>query len=337
MRYPFHSIDLSITNQCNAKCIYCPTPRNKQVKRHITIAEINKLIDDLTDRAFVETYGRLGTIEIGGLFEPLLHDQVLDILRIFKYRYVTNDLVFYTNGLLLGEDISQQLLEEDLITQFYISVDGVDDREHRAAKGVSFNKVQPNLMKFIEIRDNLNSKCKIVISALPYARYVNAIQRYLGRNPLNVPVIDTTLIDHTDEIIGTWRKRLRDSDEVQSSFDCYSFRGEYKIEDDPFPIPEEKLYCPWINYVVHAINITSNGDWMICFNDFLKENVLGNIFQHSLYDIATTRRDKFVKALIDNDISNLPSRCRHKKYCQYIVHLIHHYPPPFTVIKSSSD
>ena len=244
------------------------------------------------------------------------------ILRIFKSRYVTEDVVFYTNGLLLGENISQQLLKQNLISQLCISVDGVDDREHRAAKGVSFNKVQSNLMKFIEIRNNQHSKCKIIINALPYARYVNTIQRCLDRNPLNVPVIDTTLIDRTDEIIDTWRHRLRDSDEVQSADTFIQFRGEYKMEYDPFPIPEEKLYCPWINYVVHAINITSDGDWIICCNDFFKENVLGNIFQHSLYDIATTRRDKFVKALIDNDISNLPSRCHHKKYCQYITDLI---------------
>ena len=55
-------LDLSITNRCNATCVYCPTPRIDAPKRLLGLDEVARLIDDLSAPEFQAEFGRLSTI-----------------------------------------------------------------------------------------------------------------------------------------------------------------------------------------------------------------------------------------------------------------------------------
>ena len=311
-------LDLSITNQCNATCVYCPTPRIKVAKRFITLDEVGKLIDDLREPRFEATFGELSTLEVGGLSEPLLHPRAIDILREFQRRYPTPYVALYTNGALLTEETTSAILAEGLITQLVVSVDGMDDREHRASKGLDYSLVERNINCFLETRDRRRSKCCVTLQVLPYAKYVGLVRMHLGRNPLNVTEVDSGLADRTAEIIQRWQSRVSACDDVVDATRHFQLRGEYRSEADTFAVPEAELNCPWFDYVAHSINVTSNGDVVMCCNDFEKEHVLGNYLRSSLYDVAADARRAFLQNLARNDIEKVPSRCRRKKYCQWL-------------------
>ncbi len=310
-------LDLSITNRCNATCVYCPTPRIDAEKRLLGLDEVGKLLDDLGSPAFQNDFGKLSTVEIGGLTEPLLHRRAIDILREFKRRYPTPFMMLYTNAVLLTPEHISALLKEKLITSLIVSIDGLDQREHFAAKGVPYATVEKNIDRFIRMRDELSSSCRIVIHVLPYARYRALVRKQLGREPLLAPRHDGELRDTTDEIIAKWKPRLAGTDKICDAAD-FQLRGEYRLASDSFPVPEEQLDCPWPDYVAHSLSVTSNGDVLICCNDFQKENVLGNYLTSNLHDIAVGPRRRFIERLIRNERDELPSRCRNRKYCQLL-------------------
>ena len=316
-RIGVHSMDLSITNTCNAACVYCPSPRIRNKEQFMSPEDIEKIINDLLAPEFIKNFGRLKTIEIGGLSEPLLNPELIIILQKIRDKYPA-ELVLYTNGLLLDEELSLKLLQDELIDTVVISIDGIGQKDHFASKKIDYGTVENNLLDFIALRDNYKSKCRIVIQVMSYKKYCSVIRDILGRNPINAPVTDKTIEDNTELIIKKWQKHLSYDDKIWDAADTFQLRGEYKKERDNYPVEEEYLRCPWLNYVIHAINITSNGDWIICCNDFFKEGVLGNIHNNSLYDIAATDRKDFVRALINNNSANLPLRCKLKKYCQYL-------------------
>lgn len=309
-------LDLSITNKCNATCVYCPTPRIESPKRLIELHEVAKLIDDLSAPEFRSEFGRLSTIEIGGLTEPLMHRRAVDILREFKKRYPTPFVILYTNAVLLTPEHASTLLSEGLITSLVVSIDGLDQREHFAAKGVPYATVEKNLRHFIRTRDELGSACRVVIQVLPYARYRDLVRERLGRDPLITPPTHGELPDHTDEILARWKPLLSEHDEIRDGAETFQLRGEYRLDSDRFSLPEDSLQCPWPDYVANSLSVTSNGDVLICCNDFDRESVLGNFLTTSLYDIAAGPRRRFIEQLTRDDREDLPARCRHRMYCQ---------------------
>jgi len=315
-RHKILGLDLSITSRCNAACVYCPTPRSRPAKRLLGLDEVGKLIDDLRSPAFRAEFGVLSTIEIGGLTEPLLHRRAIEILREFKERYPTPYVMLYTNAVLLTPQLSSALLREELITSLFVSIDGMSQREHFAAKGVPYATVERNVEGFLRVRDELASPCRLVIHVLPYARYRALVRERLNRDPLLSVPDAAGLGDNTEQIISSWSARLGETDEVRDAADRFQLRGEYRLASATFAVPEERLRCPWPDYVAGSLSVSSNGDVLICCNDFLKENVLGNYLATSLYEIAIGPRRRFIEKLIRNDLHELPSRCRQRKYCQ---------------------
>ncbi len=103
---------------------------------------------------------------------------------------------------------------------------------------------------------------------------------------------------------------------MRDGADTFQLRGEYRLESDTLSLAEESLNCPWPDYVAHSLSITSNGDVLICCNDFERESVLGNFLTTSLYDIAAGPRRRFIEKLTRDDREDLPPRCRHRLYCQ---------------------
>jgi hypothetical protein len=315
-RVRFRSIDFSLTNWCNATCIYCATPRLNRAREVMSRQHVHKILLDLADPAFTDLYGTLVSVEIGGTTEPLLNPEILDILRDIKKLYPTKEVTLYTNGVLLQPALGAALLAENLITSLVVSIDGLTAAEHTACKGVSYAGVERNVREFMATRARLSGACSMQLNVMTYRRYCSNVQAALGRNPLAVATVAPSLEDSTEAILAKWRPMLRESDVITPA--VFQLRGEYKQEGDSYPVPEEELPCPWIGYVIHSINIASNGDWFICCNDFFRESVLGNVLSERLPDVAARARDPFIEALIRNDRSVLPARCRFRKYCQFL-------------------
>ena len=89
----FKKIYIEITNVCNLKCKFCPETNRK--KEHMTLGNFEEVIKK------IRGYTNLVCLHVKG--EPLLHNQLEDILKILeKYNLKAN---ITTNGTLIKEKI----------------------------------------------------------------------------------------------------------------------------------------------------------------------------------------------------------------------------------------
>jgi len=314
---PLRSLDLTVTSRCNASCVYCATPRVRRPERAMSLAELDRLLEQLTSTDVLDRYGRLESVEWGGLAEPLLHPDLRTLLRRFATAYPTPKRTLYTNAVLLTESVATTLLEEELVTQLVVSIDGTTDAAHRAAKGIGLWRVRDNLIGFIRLCDALGSACSVTVQTTSARRYRAAVERTLGREPLTTAGPASEVAEgEPATVLAGWSSILGPGDVVEDVWSSFQLRGEYRRDGDRFPVPDERLDCPWPDYVVHSVNVVENGDWIVCCNDFFREAVLGNVFEQSVAEIAATTRRAFVRALLADDRTLLPGRCRERKYCQ---------------------
>jgi len=101
------------------------------------MATYQRLIDDLAD------FSTLETIALWGFGEPLLHPEIVDMVRLAHRRGIKTEIV--TNGLLLTRELSEELVAAGLCT-LVVSVDGTSpDSFADARSGADFRKLLENM------------------------------------------------------------------------------------------------------------------------------------------------------------------------------------------------
>jgi len=136
-------VQVEVTTHCNGACIYCPRTLTKDrwVSRNMPLELFSELTPFL---------GRTDLVYLQGWGEPLLHDDLFEMIRICKNR--GKRVGFTTNGMLLTEDTLQALvdLEVDVIG---ISLAGTTPSTHnQIRKGTDFDKIISSLVRLREIK-----------------------------------------------------------------------------------------------------------------------------------------------------------------------------------------
>lgn len=151
--FPIH-LDIEITNFCNLACTMCS--RTVQIKegtfgklQHIDMDLFKKMIDEGANN-------KVSSVKFNYLGEPLMHPQIVEMVRYCKDKGII-DVIFNSNGVLLTDKISQNLLEAGL-DGLFISFDSINKQQFEAIRvGAKFEKIIANVRKFHEIR-NSNEK-----------------------------------------------------------------------------------------------------------------------------------------------------------------------------------
>jgi MoaA/NifB/PqqE/SkfB family radical SAM enzyme len=155
---PFIAFQIEPTSRCQLKCIMCPR----------TVFSEEWENGDMP----LSTYKRLSTyfdhvkdIHLQGWGEPLLHQNIFDMVKIAKAKNCNVSLT--TNGILLTSDISESLIKEgvDIVA---ISIAGTSNKTHdKIRTGSSFDNLFNNIKTFNNLKRKMRSKTpKLVISFL---------------------------------------------------------------------------------------------------------------------------------------------------------------------------
>ena len=110
---------LSVTNKCNLNCSYCKRTDNIE-SEIITFHEIEKIVD---------LFSRLGIKKIrltGG--EPLIREDILDIISLCKNKYGVKELALTTNGILLTDKAKE--LKNAGLDRVNISMDSLEPAKY---------------------------------------------------------------------------------------------------------------------------------------------------------------------------------------------------------------
>jgi len=166
MEFP-ELIGLEIASSCNLSCIHCP-PHLKEFKdkvRKFGIMDMelfHKLMDEIDN--FDER--RIALHKDG---EPLIHPKIEEILQRVKKNH-DHTIYLTTNAHYLTEKIGISLLENKIdILNFSL---GASSKEfYEKVRGKGFEKIMNNIHAFLEWRDKVDWKPKVIIQIIDLPEY----------------------------------------------------------------------------------------------------------------------------------------------------------------------
>lgn len=138
--YPIN-IDIEPTINCNINCEFCQSSSLKRNKHSISLFEFKKIVNSIPNTI---------KINIQGMGEPLLNKELYSMISYAKKK--KNYVLITTNGTLLSEKTSKELIASGL-DRLIISFDSAKKESYeKVRKGANFDKVVNNISNFMKIR-----------------------------------------------------------------------------------------------------------------------------------------------------------------------------------------
>jgi len=280
------------TNLCNLKCAFCPTSDRKlleKVKRQNGIMSL-ELFKQVVDgaRNFPEKIKEVCLFKDG---EPLLNNQLCEMIAYLKQANICNTIKIFTNGLLLTPELNQRLIDSgaDFIR---ISVEGVN-----AKKYSSLCDGQIDYAKFLSnIKDLFlrRGTCKVVAKIIDINLSDAEKQKFYDDFS---PITDICAV----EDVHGWT--FSDQKDFSMGIKKNTFDGI---------VVKNKQVCP---YPFYSIAVNCRGIVTIGCCDWALQTTIGDIHQESIYDIWNGKR------LYDFRMMHLEHRKHENPACRVCSHM----------------
>jgi radical SAM protein with 4Fe4S-binding SPASM domain len=255
-------IFLDPSDMCNFRCKFCPTGDNKlmkKVKRPSGIMDFDlykKIIDDLD-----ELEKPIKVLRLYKDGEPLLNPKFPDMIRYAKERCCALQIDTTTNASLLGPKINLELISAGL-DRINISINGLSDQSYQefTRHKIQFNKLVENIRHFYEHRGNCQVSIKIVgdnHSAADQKRFFDIFGN----------IADRIFIEHVAPCWPTFEMT-----DVSPNTSVGIYGQEIR----------EVEICP---YIFYSLSINSDGSVSLCFLDWARQLIVGNLNSQSFKDI----------------------------------------------------
>jgi MoaA/NifB/PqqE/SkfB family radical SAM enzyme len=275
-RMPFAAkpkfIQLETVTKCNAKCPFCPQNEIVRDPARMPAETWRKIVDDT--RGWGITYRPFLTNE------PFVDNRMPEIVRYIKDNDSTARVEFNTNGELMTEKLSGELLAAGVdIMRF--SIDGFSRETYEPSRiGINFDKVIERTRRFLELWDEGGYRDKVftelrMIEVPENKHEVEAYRDYWG------PRCSEVLITNMYQWPWTGQK------------------------------PEDVVLKPCLK-ILDEMFFYTNCNATICCWDVHERAVVGNVIQQSVADIWESYAAQCMRATLDDgrrDLLNLCSRC----------------------------
>ena len=248
---------------CNFQCDFCPTGDRELMKRtsgrgygNMSWEKYVKIIDSLADFP-----NRVKVIRLYKDGEPLLNPRFADMVKYAKESGYCDRVDTTTNASLLTPEKSDAIIAAGL-DRINISIEGVDDETYRSFShyNLKYSDIVENVRYFYEHKTNTEMIVKI-----------------------NGDVISEEQKNQFLEDFGD----ITDGIFIESIMDCWpTFELEKVVINDERGIYGQEIrevqVCP---YVFYSIAVNSNGTVSLCFLDWHRKLVIGDIERDSLKDL----------------------------------------------------
>lgn len=238
-------VDLELSSLCNLKCPMCYTITDEFKKKVNTQLMEYELFTKIID----EIAGKVPAVRLSLRGEATLHPQFISCISYCKSRGI-GEVSFLTNGSKLTRDYFIQVMDAgaDWIT---ISVDGLQEQYESIRNPLKFNDI------FQKIKE---------------------IQKAKKERNAQKPVI---------KVQGIWPSIRDDADAYYHTFapyvDLVAFNPliDYLDKDEDI-VYEPDFSCPQL---YQRLVIGSDGRVLLCSNDEDGMQILGDVHDHSVYEI----------------------------------------------------
>ena len=262
------SIDIEITNRCNAKCGFCPRDRTP----HQGLIEVDTFAKAL-DRAIEyrgvskDLLGKDIGISLCGLGEPLLHPRAAEFVAQVKQADFA--VTISTNGSLLDERRGNALLEAGL-DEVYINV-GDEGDEYEEVYQLPFERTLDNVVRF---NQDAGDRCRVTVVVVNHHRDAEHVARMNG-----------FWTDHgirhvtSYEIMNRGGSLFVDHMQYQTYGELVQAKTRL-VERAGTPLCGAPFFYMFIGY---------DGQYYLCCSDWEKQAPLGSVFDLSFHEVAKAK------------------------------------------------
>ena len=194
--------------------------------------------------------------------EPLIDRRIYDFIKYARETLNDVEITLSSNGILVTNDVLIKLKESGL-THLYFSIPTLNENYYKDIMGVGIHNI-------LNVLDSVSDKelLKMIRIAVPKTRFYNKND---FDNRLN------------KFLICTWD---------------LEYKGNWGLKNDFAYLVEDLEYTGPCDRPLDQMVIISNGDSIICCRDWRYENVIGNVYKDSLYDIWHSDEMKRIQDLI---------------------------------------
>lgn len=276
-------------DMCNFRCNFCFQSKKEFHGKKMSWEVFDKIVEQLKE--FGEP---INVIHMYGLGEPMLNENLPQFVEIIKKNNLAKEVAITSNGSLLNQKISEELVKAGL-DRLSISLNGIEDENFKKNVGVNvnFEKIYHAIQYFYQIRGNCHLHVKI--NGEDYtedqkAKFVELFKDYT----------DSINIDH---VVNVWPGM-----EVISANDNRMY--DYNLEGLSNKGENLSEVCPLMFY---ELLIHPDGSVSPCAVDYeYKVENLGNILNESIKKLwGSTRLKKMqINNLKGKDLGyNACSKC----------------------------
>ena len=259
------------SDACNFKCSFCPTSDYglmKSVNRPLRVMKyelFKKICDDLLD--FSPKVRVLRLYKDG---EPTLNKKLPDMIDYAKTKNVSERIDTTTNASLLTEKLGKSIVEAGL-DRINISIEGVSNDQYLKFSDVKleFEKIVENVRLFYENK----KQCEMLVKINGDTLSKDDIEKFFQTFG------DITDKIHVEHIMSCWPNFEFESEHVAVNKEKGIYGQEIKEVDA----------CA---YAFYSFAINSDGKVSLCFLDWSKKLIVGDVANEKILDIWNGKKMK---------------------------------------------
>lgn len=289
-----YTIEIEVTNYCNASCIFCTNSDSSREKGFIDMNNLNHFLIKMNEIRKNNWFNIaikkmiFPKIVLAGLGEPLLHPKIFDIIKLCKDLNYQVELV--TNGLLLSPEVTQKLINLRL-DSLAISLHSLNDDIYHSITGIKLERVLQNVIPSLEMLRESNV-------------YTQIWRVKPTHNMKQETMFDQEKFEEFSnkfsfvKVLGPSEPWDRDG---KNNSVC-----DFVNDDD-----DNKIWCHKIYF---TYNISWEGRIVLCCNDYNRLSVnMGNVFYDEI-DYSNEIREKI---LTSDNRPDICKKCRRWKDIEY--------------------
>lgn len=286
------------SSACNFRCKFCPSGDTRLIRETgrwqgtMDIDLYKKIIHDLKE--FDEPLKVLRLYKDG---EPFLNPNFAEMVRCAKESGVARSIDTTTNGSLLDPERMKPVLDAGL-DRINISVDGLSEEQFLEFTGVKvdFDKFVDNIRRLYEMKGS----CEILVKIAGDFLSQEDKEKFFR-----------TFGDCADRIFIENVAPCWPEFDVAERLDVSLDKGIY---DQPI---SEVQTCP---YIFYSLSVNSDGSVSLCFLDWARKLVLGDLKTESLKEIWNGSR------LFQHRVEHLEGKRKLNEVCGMCGQLTHCLP-----------
>lgn len=256
------SIYIDPCNLCNFKCFFCPTAHKgllKSVQRPMGMMPMDLFRKTIDGIDFPEKLKALHLFKDG---EPLLHKDIIEMIRYAKSKQIAEKVELTTNGALLTDALIENLIDSGLDI-IRISIEHVNDAGYKKVTKTfsNYELIRNNVRKLFDHKQAVSSKMLVFVKITNVDLSASDKQKF--QNDFGA------FCDHynIDEVIG-WSNSFHNV-----------IKTSDKSIDGLYMLNKHRVVCP---EPFKTMVVSFNGDVSVCCADWSMGINVGNTNVESL-------------------------------------------------------